>query len=160
MSDEVANPPAHGDPDILPKGETVRPSAERMPFGPSGELLPQGPALPADFLRAPDLRDFPQWDRSRGQEWTDAIFRAEIFSYISAFFSSHDWARTWQIVELAHSPTGRPGKLPTPVLIFRFREASGEVFETSQGFPTVSRTGGTLAARLLQVTQTMEALRP
>lgn len=156
---EVPNQPDHGDPEVLPKGTILRPSAERMPFSRSGELLPEGAELPVDFSLAPDIKKFP-WTRNRGQEWTDAAFRAEILSYISTFFAGHSWARRWAIVERKSGANLSITKYPDPVLVFRFIEGDGTEHEVAQAFPRAERTGAALATRLAQVTASFEALVP
>lgn len=158
MSDYPPNQPAHGDPQLLPKGTVVRPSADRMPFGPSGELLPAGPKLPAGFMRAPDIAKF-NWTRKRGNEWTDATLRTEILTYIAGFFATHSWARSWAVAERT-SEKSRGGPYPNPVLVFTITDDDGASHEVAQEFPEGDREGSALAARLTQVTLSLEALHP
>lgn len=157
MSDGDPNQPVNGDPEILPKGTIVRPSGERMPFGPSGELLPNGPQLPVDFLRAPDVANF-DWQRLRGNEWTDAAFRTEILNFITTFFAVHSWAKGWAIVEKNQQSWGTA--LRFPVLVFKITDMNLDTHEVSQEFPEDERSGSALTARLLQVTMSLEALHP
>lgn len=156
---EVPNQPVHGDPAIKEQGTVLRPSAERMPFGPSGELLPEGAALPVDFSLAPDIVRFPQWTRRRGQEWTDSTFRALILAYIGEFFAAHDWATAWQVEERKSGTHLNITKYPNPILVFRILEAE-DVHEVVQEFPPAEQSGAGLTSRLAQVTLSIEALRP
>lgn len=157
MSDPP-NRPQHGDPEILPRGTIVRPSTERMPFKTNGELKPDGPELPADFMRAPDVAALP-WVRRRGDEWTDASFRAAVLAWIADFFSTHAWARRWQVLERA---TGNrmSRRLDVPVLVIRMIEADGTTHEVAQEFPTDERAGAAFTERLARVREALEALRP
>jgi len=157
MSD-APNQPQYGDPEILPRGTIVRPSAERMPFTLSGELKPDGPELPADFLLAPDVAGLP-WVRRRGDEWTDAAVRADVLAWLVVFLDAHAWARGWQITERA---TGlrMSRRLDVPVLIIQITDTDGATHEVGQTFPTGARSGALLAERLDQVRVSLEALHP
>ncbi len=140
--------PEFGDPEILPKGEITRPSQERMPFGPSGELLPEGPMLPEDFLLAPDIVDFP-WMRKRGDEWTDAAFREIVFDWLIDFFNDRSWPRRWDVRERAAGERSTH-RLPDDqhYLVIGVADADDQRFETSGNFP-VSKRGATAARVIL-----------
>jgi len=144
---EAAKIPEYGDPEILPKGTVTRPSADRMPFGPSGELLPEGPTLPPDFLLAPDIAGFP-WVRKRGDEWTDAVFRSVVFDWLIDYFDTRSWARSWDIRERAASDRG-VNKLPDDQHYLRIGVSDGasQRFETSATFPVAERDA--ISARVI-----------
>ena len=144
----AAHTPEYGDPEILPKGVVVRPSAERMPFGPSGELLPEGPLLPADFLLAPDLVGLP-WTRKRGDEWTDPVFRQIVFEWLIDYFDARSWPIGWTVREWA-SRERMAHRLPDDehyLVVNVVRRADRASFEGVAIFPVALR--GAVPARVI-----------
>lgn len=142
--------PKYGDPEILPKGTITRPSHERMPFNRAGgELLPNGPRLPADFLLAPDIKNLP-WTRKRGDEWTDAAFRQIVFTFISNYIKTRSWALRWDVRERATSARMSTMRLPPEqeYLVLGFTRGSDKKrFETAAPFPPDRRDA--VAARAI-----------
>jgi len=133
--------PKWGDPQILPKGVVRRPSAERMPFGPSGELRTPGPLREEQFMLAPDLAKLPQWVRRRGDEWTVPAFRALVLKWLSAYFAANKtWARKWQITEVATAMKS-PNRLSDDRVYLRIRITStaNVHYETAAAFPAYAR---------------------
>lgn len=124
--------PDPGDPDLLPKPDKVRPSKERIPFGPdtefaggttAGVLKADGPGpFPADLFSADDIAGLP-WVRKRGEEWTTADFRAVVRGWLSRFIAARSALRIvgWQVVERANGERMGQHRLPADqhFLIFR-----------------------------------------
>jgi hypothetical protein len=134
--------PQYGDPEILPRGTVRRPSVERQPFTNSGELKPGGPGpLPEErFYEAPDLEKIPQWERTRGNEWTTAEFRRIVFDWIIAFFDARDWPAKWDVKEVA-SATRSVNRLDESRLhlVIGITPKDGERIETAVMFPLEAR---------------------
>ncbi len=127
--------PQYGDPELLPKPTVKRPSSLRLPFGPSGELLPEGPALPEDYLLAPDVADLP-WSRARGDEWTDEEFRAVVLGWLRTYLRDRPALGRWRVVERASAPRAR--RLPPEkhyLVVAVTRRSDGAEFESSIPFP-------------------------
>ena len=107
--------PTWGDPELLPKPDLVRPSAERNPYSPNGTLLPEGPdprmSLPADFLGADDLADFPQWTRERYDAWSTLTFRATTMTWLRYVFRVYPGLIGWGISEKATARNSGPMRL-------------------------------------------------
>ena len=105
--------PKFGDAELNPKPTVTRPSRERMPFGPSresakgvsaGVLKPDGPGpFPDDIFSATDIVGLP-WTRRRGDEWTDATFRALVLTFLATFFRARASQRLigWDVTEIAN----------------------------------------------------------
>lgn len=154
MTYDPPNRPGRGDPEVLPKGVIVRPSSERMPFGPSGDLLPNGPALPADFMDSRDVKHLP-WIRERGQEWTTSTQRAEVLAFVSSTFVANPPFRYWEVEERKAVRSRSFATYPYPILVFRFYEAKRVlVIEIAIEF----RTREITAEALAHVTTAIEAL--
>jgi len=156
VSGEPPNRPAYGDPEILPWGTVVRPSTERMPFGGSGALRSVEPALPDGFLSTPDVAHLP-WVRRRGDEWTDATFRAAVLAWLVDVLAAATWARRWRVTERA-TGSRLGSKLDPPVLVVTLYDAAGAAFEGSCGFPVATRTGPSLTDRLARIEESITAL--
>lgn len=130
--------PQHGDPELLPKPVIEAPTTRRMPFGPSGILLPKGPVY--DVRRAaPDIKGLP-WVRHDNDEWTSPEQRAVVLEYLRTFL--RDTAPlfvSWRVVE-----KDRHGRSPTrsdaPLLIFSFvRQVDRQSFECGHAYPPYTR---------------------
>jgi hypothetical protein len=159
--DPAAPLPQSGDPEILPRGEVTRPSKERMPFGPSGELLNDGPAVPEDFLQAPDIEGLP-WTRKRGEEWTDATFRQATFDFLIDFFRTRSWAYQWTVRERSQSERMSAHKLPPDqyyLVIGIVRKSDGQRFETSAEFPRDKRDAVSARVILDLMAATLDTLQ-
>lgn len=155
--------PKWGDPQILPKGVVRRPSAERMPFGPSGELRTPGPLREEQFMLAPDLVKLPQWVRKRGDEWTVPEFRALVLEWLSAYFAANQtWARKWQITEVATAMKS-PNRLSDDKVYLRIRITSktNAHYEHAAEFPTYAREDNPAQVRkvLVQAAAAIDAQR-
>ena len=131
--------PQYGDPEILPKGEIIRPSAQRQIFNYSGRRVEPGPQIEERFFEAPDLQALPQWVRQRGDEWTTVEFRAAVFLWLIGFFDARDWAAQWDIREVGSAP--KSGRLPADQqhLVLGIQTTAGSRVETAVAFPTTSR---------------------
>lgn len=143
VTDEIWEP-TNGDPQVNPRPTYVQPSAERLPFTRSGELLPRGPVLPADYLHAPDVDHLP-WVRKRGDEWTDEPFRAAVLTWLVPTLAARG-NPTWRIIEKASAT--RSGRLPDDECYLLVRIGDSEV---AQRFPPGTRAGAALAAKLAQI---------
>jgi hypothetical protein len=140
--------PQYGDPELLPKPTVARPSSLRIPYGPSGEFLAEGPVLPEDYMLAPDVADLP-WRRARGDEWTDATFRAVVLDWLRVFLRDRPSFGRWRVVEKASATRGR--RLPDDehyLVVAVTRQADDAEFESSIRFP-LSKRGRTDALALL-----------
>lgn len=94
--------PKFSDAEMVSSDVVVAPSSERQPFDRSGALKADiGPLREVRFTRAPDLARFPQWRRTRGNEWTQAPLRAQVLAWLQGFFAEHAWARRWDVDERA-----------------------------------------------------------
>jgi hypothetical protein len=158
--DKAAPSPERGDPEILPRGTVTRPSRERPQYGPSGELLPEGPPLPANFLQAPDIENLP-WTRKRGNEWTDADFRQIVFDFLIAFMAARSWARSWDITERANAIRMTAFRLPPDqhYLVLGVTDTSGQRFETSAPFPRTERDTAGATVILNRMATAIDALQ-
>jgi hypothetical protein len=137
--DKAAPLPQYGDPEILPKGRIVRPSRERLPFGPSGERIE--PDLPSNFLLAPDIEGLA-WTRKRGDEWTDADFRAIVMQWLIEYLGARTWPLRWDVTERATSIRMTQFRLPPEqqyLVLGITRQGDGERFETAMPFPPAKR---------------------
>lgn len=155
--------PKFGDPEILPKGVVRRPSVERQPFDNRGRLKPDGPGPLKEerFYEAPDLGSLPQWKRTRGNEWTTQEFRKLVFAFLIAFFDVRkDWARKWDITEVASAV--RSGRLPEDLwhLVIGVTQKEGGRIETSVMFPPHAREDNptAVAAVLAQAAEVLDVL--
>lgn len=165
--------PEFGDPDLLPKGEVRRPSYERNPFGirrsgaRGADLHPDGPGpLPEGFLTAEDVSALP-WVRRRGDEWTDAVFRGLVLTWLREFVRDRPDAGIigWEIVEKATGERlGMRRFAPDRQhLIFRVilrrmenRQRVSKQVETSIAFPPEDRDDP--SRRLAAVAGALDAL--
>lgn len=155
--------PQFGDKEMRSTDIVVRPSTERMPFGPSGELRPTGPAPLREvrFYEAPDLAKFPQWERRRGNEWTTPAFRAVIFDFIRDFMRARPWALRWKVVEVASSVRSML-RLPDDEvhLVFSFFDGRGTAYTTAISFPGAREDRpAAMAYRLSLAARSIDALR-
>lgn len=91
-----------GDPSIKTKTTIERPSAGRLPYGPSGRLREPGP-LPSDAHSAPDLKGLP-WAREPWDAWTTPTLRVEVLSWIARYVRARSHVVGWRIVEIASRP--------------------------------------------------------
>jgi hypothetical protein len=157
----AAPTPQRGDADILPRGTIARPTRERMPFTKSGELIPEGPQLPAGFLRAPDIEGLP-WKRKRGNEWTDAAFRQIVFDFLIRFFLDRAWPKNWDVTERATADRMTAFRLPDDqhYLVIGITQADGQRFETSAAFPVARRDVASARVILDRMAAALDALRP
>jgi hypothetical protein len=143
--------PKYGDKEMLSTDPTVRPSHERMPFGPSGVLKPEGPGpYPEGFLTANDVLKLP-WKRRRGEEWTDEPFRTAVLKWVKEFLQIRTGISRWDIQERACPTTWGLVRLPDDdhYLVFGMtRRRDSHRFEISVPFPVAERTGVALLSRL------------
>jgi hypothetical protein len=154
----LAKIPQYGDPELLPKPTVARPSSLRLPYGPSGELLAEGPALPEDYMLAPDVADLP-WKRSRGDEWTDATFRAVVLDWLRAFLRDRSAFGRWRVVEKATAVRSR--RLPPEqhyLVVSVTRRSDGAEFESSVQFPPDKRERAEATALLDKVGAAIDAV--
>jgi hypothetical protein len=142
--------PQYGDPEINPRPRIMQPSVERFPFSLSGELLVDGPPLPEGFLRAPDIAKLP-WRRKRGDEWTDAAFRAEVLAWLVPVLAARGNPR-WQVTEKASKPRSGRIREDRHYLVVRIGAA-----EVAQTFPRSARSGAALAAKLAEIVTAIDA---
>ena len=96
--------PEFGDPELLPKPVVLAWSAERPWYDLAGRALPDGPELPPNFTKAPDIEGKP-WQRRRGDEWTDAAMRAVVFAWLGQRFQLDRQLTRWEVIETS-SETG------------------------------------------------------
>ncbi len=154
--------PEFGDPQLLPKGTVIRPSTERQPFDNSGALKPGGPGPLTEerFYDHPDLALLPQWNRTRGNEWTDQPFRALVMTFITGFFRARDWPLRWDIKEVAGMQRSINRLADDKVyLIIGITPRKGDRVETAITFPEVRADDPAgVAARLDLAAATLDAL--
>jgi hypothetical protein len=164
--------PSPGDPDLLPKPMVVRPSKERQPYGPdreaaggtrAGVIKAAGPGpFPDDLFTATDIVGLP-WTRRRGDEWTDATFRALVFDFIRAFFRDRpdgDLAG-WDVEEKA---TGERGSVRFSAdqhylrfgITKRIRDTTARI-EVSMNFPPLTRVSPEAETRLAILAVSLDA---
>ena len=99
LANELNQIPKFGDPELLPKPDLVRPSVERMPFSPSGTLIPEGPrGLPEDFLFAANIQGLP-WTRERYDAWSTETFRNTVMDWLRFVFRTEDALIGWDVDE-------------------------------------------------------------
>ncbi len=155
--------PEFGDPQLLPKGDIIRPSTQRMPFDSGGRLKPGGPGPLTEvrFYEHPDLANFPQWIRTRGNEWTVQPFRAIVLGWIAGFFRDRSWAHKWDIKEVASMPRSmnRLGEDHLH-LVIGITPREGARVETAIAFPPACRENDPPAAlgKLDLAGRTLDAL--
>lgn len=122
--------PEYGDAEILPKAIEYRGSPERRFIDLTGRAAT--PALPADFLGAPDVAGLP-WIRLRGDEWTDAAMRAVVLLWIGERFERDRLLTAWEVVETG-AISGSSGRAPNLCVRLwrgsRAREVSSPVPES------------------------------
>jgi hypothetical protein len=156
--------PQYGDPEILPKGTVRRPSVERQPFSHGGRLKPDGPGPLTEerFYEAPDLVKLPQWERTRGNEWTTVEFRKIVFGWLIQFFDARDWPGKWDVKEVA-SAVRSVARLDDDRLhlVIGITPKEGERFETAVMFPKHAREDSpeNVLAVLGQAEVTLDALQ-
>lgn len=132
--------PEFGDKQLLPKGDVIRPSTQRMPFDNSGRLKPGGPGPLTEvrFYDHPDLVNFPQWSRTRGNEWTDQPFRQIVFTFLVGFFRGRPWPLKWDVKEVASMARSTNRLADDRVyLVIGITPREGDRVETSITFPGV-----------------------
>lgn len=154
--------PEFGDPDLLPKQDVIRPSVQRQPFDNTGKLKPGGPGPLTEerFYDQPDLVSFPQWNRTRGNEWTTAPFRSLVMTFLAGFFKSRDWPLKWDIKEVASMARSVNRLADDKVyLIIGITPREGDRVETSITFPDVREDNPPgVTARLDLAAATLDAL--
>lgn len=139
------------------------PRSDFEPFPSDKDLLPkpvvERPGL-GDLLVAPDIEGLP-WKRDRGQEWTDATFRAEILNFIRQYFASRSGTGLlgWSVVERA----SERAKLAVDdqYLQFTLRIGVGDSVtekQVSVSFPEGSRTGVGLQQLLSALEASLDAV--
>ncbi len=136
-----------------------------MPFGPdrefpgvtlAGRLKAAGPGpFPDDLFSATDIHGLP-WTRKRGDEWTDATFRAVVLDFVRVFFrdrADHGLIG-WDITERANGDRMGSTRLPASqhYLLFgvtkRLREVDTRV-ETAINFDIQDRISPNIESRLV-----------
>lgn len=154
--------PEFGDAQLLPKGTIRRPSAERQPFDNSGRLKPGGPGPLTEerFYEHPDLAKLPQWNRTRGNEWTDQPFRKIVMAFLVEFFRERDWPLKWDIKEVAGAVQSMNRLSDDRVyLVIGVTPKAGSRVETSITFPGVRADNPVgVIARLDLAAVTLDAL--
>lgn len=154
--------PASGDAQILPKGDVIRPSTQRMPFDNAGRLKPDGPGPLTEvrFYEHPDLADFPQWNRTRGNEWTDQPFRQIVMMFLAGFFKDRDWPLKWDVKEIASMARSTNRLADDKVhLVIGITPREGDRVETAISFPGVRADDPAgVIARLDLAAATLDAL--
>lgn len=88
-----------GDPALRTKTTVTRPSAGRLPYGPSGRLREPGP-LPADAYSAPDLKGLP-WAREPWDAWSTPTLRVEVLEWLSRYVRMRPAVVGWRVREIA-----------------------------------------------------------
>lgn len=130
--------PQHGDPELLPKPVIEYPSNRRLPFGPSGVLLPNGPEFNVSRV-APDLRGLA-WQRLANDEWTSPEQRDVVLKFLIGFFRRHPEFVKWKIIERDRTDRLTIVRLLDPILKFVFiRKADRKEFEVAMQFPKIDR---------------------
>jgi len=157
----VADPPKfplHGDSDLLPKPKVTRPSRRRMPFGPSGVLLPKGPEFDVD-TKAPDIAGFP-YQRFKFDAWSSLEQRDEVKAQLQSFFRVSGWPVKWKVVERNSALRLSTLRSMNPYLIIQLtRKSDRRVFETSVSFSRLHReTIVSFRAQLAHAFVALEAL--
>ena len=162
--------PDPGDPDLLPKPTIVRPSRERMPFGPSregvggvsaGVLKPEPGPFPDDIFDTPDITGLP-WTRTRGNEWTTATIRAAVLTWVRAFFRARTGLVGWDITERATGDRMASTRLPASQQFLRVgitkcvRELETRV-EVAVSFDLPDRVSPQIEAHLAQLELALDA---
>jgi len=144
---------------IFARGEliTYEPSAERLPFTNGGVLRPNGPVLPRDYMLAPDLKNYPQWKRRRGDEWTNKEQRVLVFDWLRDFFRTRVWARRWDVCEVATSMRSA-SRLLDVRLVIGITPKSGARIEVAIVFPEATVNASQLSQGLILAAQTLDVL--
>ena len=141
--------PEFGDAQLLPKGDVIRPSTQRQPFDNTGRLKPGGPGPLTEvrFYEHEDLASFPQWIRTRGNEWTTAPFRKIVLGWLAGFFRDRPWPRAWDVKEVAgmSRSMNRLGE-DSLHLVIGITPREGERVETAIAFPPDCREDNPAAA--------------
>lgn len=135
------------DADLLPKPKVEQPDARRLPFGPSGVLLPEGPEFPA-VRAAPDIVGLP-WRRDPGEEWTTPEQRAQVRAMIKQLFAenqacyvrANDGRRfvAWYLRERDHIQQLSTTRLMAPPLTLWVERVDGIVLGATQVFDHAAR---------------------
>lgn len=166
--------PDPGDADLNPKPDLVRPSRERMPFGPSreapggvraGVLKPNGPGpFPDDIFNTPDITGLA-WTRKRGNEWTTATIRGVVLDWLRAFFKARTGLVGWDITERANSDRMGSTRLPAKQhgLVVGITKRPGDEdsdvrVEVAIDFDLPDRVSPQLEVRLGDLTVALDAL--
>lgn len=124
--------PQHGDPELLPKPVIEAPSNRYLPYGPSGEKLPDGPLYAGARKPDTDVKGLP-WVRYPNEKWTSPEQRMLTLEMIRTFLKAHPKVRGWAVKE-----TDQPARQSTlrgePVLRFSFTHQDGRRIETAISF--------------------------
>lgn len=162
-----------GDPAIIPRGTIVRPSRERMPYGPdreapgdppttAGFTKPEPGPFPDDLFSATDISELP-WTRRRGDEWTDSTFRALVLEWLRGYFRARSGLVGWDVAEIATGSRTGATRLSAKRQFLRVgvtrRVGDGlERVESSIDFEPDFRVSPYVEARLAILGTTLDAL--
>lgn len=153
-----------GDPALRNKPTITRPSAGRLPYGPSGRLQEPGP-LPADAYSAPDLKGLP-WARRPWDAWTSPTLRVEVLRWLAGYVRVRPGVVAWRVVETASRDRSML-RLPEgeQALVFAVTYQTGDrrsrvrkEVEVSVPFPLPDRADADrIGARLALAEQSLDA---
>jgi hypothetical protein len=126
------------DADLLPKPKVEQPDARRLPFGPSGVLLPDGPEFPA-VRAAPDIVGLP-WRRDPGEEWTTPAQRLQVRQMIKLLFAANRGRYVaWYLRERDHLQVLSATRLQAPLLALSIERIDRIVLVATQVFDHAAR---------------------
>lgn len=147
--------PEPGDDDLRERTVQVRPAFNEAVAG-------RVPVTPTELREAPDLAGLP-WRRDGHQAWTTAALRAEVLTYLRAFFRDRpdQGLVGWRILELRQrfGTVGYDPDHQTLVFTIKKRRARGGLgeAEVAVAFAEGSRAGIGLASLLDALTAALDA---